>query len=149
MNDQTTPPPPPPNDDPNTPPPVVEEPIVNAEAPAGVETNKDAKTMGMLCHLAALSGYVVPLGWIIGPLVVWLIKKDEHAFVNDQGKESLNFQITMLIAVLVAAATMCVGVGIVLLPIVVILNLVFVIIASVKANEGVYYRYPFNIRMIK
>ncbi len=105
--------------------------------------------MGMLCHLLALSGYIIPLGNVLGPLIIWLLKKDTSAFVDDQGKESLNFQITVLIAVLVATATCLIGIGVVLLPAVGILSLVFVIIAAVKANSGERYRYPVALRLIK
>ena len=70
-------------------------------------------------------------------------------FVDDQGKESLNFQITMFIALLIAGATLCIGIGFIILPIVGILDLVFTIIGAVKANNGERYRYPFNIRFIK
>lgn len=113
------------------------------------ETNQEARTYGMLCHLLALSGFVIPFGHIIGPLIVWLIKKDQYAFVNDQGKESLNFQITVTIAVLVSVALIILLVGIVLTPIVALAALVLVIMASVNASSGKYYRYPVNIRLIK
>src|SRR3954467_5501803 len=64
------------------------------ESTAGpIETNPDAKMWGMLAHLSSLAGLVIPFGNFIGPLVVWLMKKDQQPFVNDQGKESLNFQI--------------------------------------------------------
>lgn len=69
--------------------------------------------------------------------------------VDDQGKESINFQITIFIAVLVCLLLAFVGIGFILLPVVGILWLVFVILAAIKANEGVAYRYPFNIRFIK
>ena len=117
--------------------------------PGVIEPNKQARTFGMLCHLLALAGFIgIPFGNIIGPLVMWLMKKDDFAFVNDQGKEALNFQITMIIAGIVAALSMLVFIGIILLPAVLIVNLVFVIIATLKANEGQYYRYPFAIRLI-
>lgn len=116
---------------------------------SSVEENKDARLWGMLCHLAALAGFVVPFGFIIGPLVVWLIKKNEFPFVDDQGKESLNFQITVIIALIVSALLIIVLIGILLLPAVAITSLVFIIIASVKANSGIRYRYPICIRFIK
>ena len=59
------------------------------------ETNKDARMWAMICHLAALSGYVSGLGFIVGPLIVWIIKKEEFPFVNEHGKEAVNFQISM------------------------------------------------------
>ena len=105
--------------------------------------------MGMLCHLLALTGLVIPFGSLIGPLVIWLIKKDEMPFVDDQGKESLNFQITVFLAFIVSFALIFVVIGILLMPIVIIGAIVMVVIASIKANEGVHYRYPFTLRLIK
>lgn len=103
----------------------------------------------MFAHLSALFGLVVPLGSVIGPLVMWLIKKDTMPFVNDQGKEALNFNITMLIAAIVCWILVFILVGFLLLPILVIFWLVFVVIATIKANEGVLYRYPFALRLVK
>lgn len=111
--------------------------------------SKESKNFGMLCHLTALAGYVIPFGNIIGPLIVWIIKKEEDPFVDDQGKESLNFQITMTIIILICALSICIGIGVVLLPIVGILDLIFVIIASIKAANGERYRYPFALRLVK
>ena len=111
--------------------------------------SKDDRMWGMLAHLAALAGYVIPFGNLVGPLIVWLVKKDEMPFVDDQGKESLNFQITMTIALLISSALICVFIGIVLLPLVAIYDLVLTIIAAIKANEGVRYRYPWTLRLIK
>jgi uncharacterized Tic20 family protein len=104
----------------------------------------------MLCHLLAFSGLVVPfLGNILGPLVMWLLKKEEHPFVDDQGKESLNFQITATIALCVSFALCFVLIGLLLFPLVGIVTVVLTIIGAIKANEGVAYRYPFTLRFIK
>lgn len=112
-------------------------------------TEKSDRTMGMICHLLALCGFVgIPFGNILGPLIMWLVKKDESEFVNDQGKESLNFQITMTIAAIVLGVLTCFLAGLGAL-VVIIVDLVFVIIAAVKANGGERYRYPLTIRMIK
>jgi len=111
--------------------------------------DKDERLWGMLCHLIAFSGYVIPFGNVLGPLVIWLIKKDEMPFVNDQGKESLNFQLTMFIAVIVSAILMFVVIGFLLLGVLIIYQIIVVIMASIKANEGVRYRYPYTIRFIK
>lgn len=105
--------------------------------------------MGMLAHLSALAGYIVPLGNIIGPLVVRMMKGPQSAFVDDQAKESLNFQITMTIAIIACIVAMFCVVGIFLLPIVGLLDLIFIIVGAVKANQGVAYRYPFALRLIK
>lgn len=117
--------------------------------PADIEENKDARLWGMLCHLAALAGFIIPFGFIIGPLVVWLIKKNDFPFVDDQGKESLNFQITVILALIVSAILIIIVIGILLIPAVAITSLIFIIIASVKANSGIRYRYPVCIRFIK
>jgi uncharacterized Tic20 family protein len=123
---------------------------VMAEELESIETpNKEERLWGMLCHLLSFSGYIIPFGSILGPLVVWMIKKDEMPFVNDQGKESLNFQITMLIAVIVSAILCLVLIGFLLLGVVIIFQIVVVIMASIKANEGVKYRYPYTIRFLK
>ncbi len=112
------------------------------------ESNPEARTMGMLCHLLAFSGYVVPFGGILGPLVLWLIKKDQMPFVDDQGKEAINFQITIAIALVVSIILIFVVVGLVLVPLVAIASIVYTIIAAVNANKGIRYRYPFAIRLI-
>lgn len=105
---------------------------------------------GMLCHLGALAGYIIPLGNILGPFIFWQLKKNEFPFVDDQGKESMNFQITVFIAALVCIPLIFLfGLGALLLVVIGICDLVFLIIAALKANEGVAYRYPFAIRLIK
>ncbi len=110
---------------------------------------KEERTWGMFCHLIVFAGYIIPFASIIGPLVIWVIKKDEMPFVEDQGKESLNFQITMMLATIASALLMFVLIGFVLIFVVLIFQFIVIIIASIKANEGVYYRYPLNIRFIK
>jgi len=123
---------------------------MNQEIGTGnTELSKDERTMGMLCHLLALCGFVIPFGNIIGPVVLWAVKKDESSFVDDQGKESLNFQITLTIACVICFILMFVAIGFLLLIVLGIYALVMIIIAAMKANEGVRYRYPFAIRLIK
>ncbi len=122
---------------------------VTPETPKSEPVSKDARTFGMLCHLIAFAGFVFPFGNLIGPLVIWLLKKDEHAFVDDQGKESLNFQISMSIYAIISAILIVVVLGIFLLIAIVIFEVVMIIIASIKANEGLVYRYPLTIRFLK
>lgn len=100
-------------------------------------------------HLSALLGAFTGIGAILGPLIVWLIKKDTMPFVDDQGKEALNFQITVLLAAIVCVVLMLVAIGFLLLVVLSIADLIFIIIAAVKASEGVAYRYPLNLRLIK
>lgn len=111
--------------------------------------DKDERMWGMMCHLLAFSGYLIPFGSVLGPLVIWMIKKDEMPFVDDQGKESLNFQLTMLIAVIVSAILILVLIGIPMLCVLIIFQIVVIIMAAVKANDGIKYRYPYTIRFIK
>jgi uncharacterized protein len=124
-------------------------PVPYESAAGPVETNPEARTWGMVAHLSSLVGLFIPFGNFAGPLIVWLMKKDQMPFVDDQGKESVNFQITVTIAALVAGLTICIGIGFVLLPIVAVAAIVMAIIAGIKANEGVRYRYPFTLRLIK
>lgn len=115
-----------------------------------VDPVKRSHTWGMLCHLSALCILLgVPFGQILGPLVVWLIKKDEHPFVDDQGRESLNFQLSMLIYTVGSAFLICLCVGIALIVMLALLNFIFVIVASIRAANGEAYRYPMTIRFLK
>src|SRR5262249_29584682 len=101
-----------------------------------------------------MTGYIFGLGCFIGPLIIWLIKKDSLPLVNDQGKEALNFNITLAIfgLVLLTLSVVTLGVGIVIaIPAGVIAGIAWIvltIIAAIKASEGVAYRYPFTIRLI-
>lgn len=133
-----------PNPAPNNPPPNAAPPPPSD--PAG--PNAEARQWAMLTHLSALSGFIIPFGSIIAPLIMWQIKKAESPFIDDQGKEALNFQITVFIAVLVSGLLTLVLIGILLLPVVVIGALVLTIMAAIKANEGVNYRYPLTLRLI-
>lgn len=104
----------------------------------------------MLCHLLAFCGLLgVPFGNILGPLVIWLIKREESPFVDACGKEALNFQISMTIYTLIAGLLILAAVGLVLLPAIIIVNVIFTIIASIRASEGKIYQYPLTIRFIK
>ncbi len=110
---------------------------------------QEERSLGLACHLLAFVGMVFPFGNILGPLVIWLVKKDDSAFVDDQGKEALNFNITSSIAGFVAFLLTFVVIGAILLPIIGIFWLVMTIVAAVKANGGEHYRYPLTIRLIK
>ena len=115
-----------------------------------LEPGSDARLWAMIAHLAGFLGYFIPvIGSLIGPLIIWQIKKDLHPFVDDQGKEALNFQITVAIAVVVCLLLMIVAIGFLLIWVVGIGAIVLMIIAAIKANEGVAYRYPFCLRLIK
>jgi uncharacterized Tic20 family protein len=111
---------------------------------------KQTYTWGMLCHLTALSAYVgIPFGHIVGPLVIWLIKKDELSFVDEEGKESLNFQISITIYGIISAILCFILIGFFLLLVLIVVHIILIILATVKASNGEHYRYPLTIRLIK
>jgi len=120
----------------------------SAEVTTNKELTKDERMWAMLCHLFALAGFIIPFGNVIGPLVGWLIKKEESEFVNDQGKEAVNFQISMTIYIIISAFLVVVLIGIPLLIGLAIFDLIMIIVAAIKANDGVKYRYPLTIRLI-
>jgi uncharacterized Tic20 family protein len=113
------------------------------------DISQDEKTWGMLAHLSTLVGLIIPFGTVLGPLVVWLIKKDTMPFVADQGKEALNFNITALIAGIISFLLTFVLIGLVLLPLVGLAWLVLTIMAALAANKGEAYRYPWTLRLVK
>jgi uncharacterized Tic20 family protein len=115
-----------------------------------------ARTWNMLCHLSALAGYIIPFGNILGPLLVWQVKKNEFPSVNEHGKAALNFQLTVLIALVAGGAAAFllsfVCIGFLLIPVVIAIalcGLIFAIIAGIKANNGEAYRYPWSLTLIK
>jgi uncharacterized Tic20 family protein len=103
----------------------------------------------MLCHLAAFGGNIIPLGHILGPLIVWQLKRADYPLTDDQGKQSLNFQISMTIYFLLCVPLFFVLVGIPLILILMVLDIVFVITAAVRASRGEAYRYPLAIPFIR
>ncbi len=155
----------------------VEDPTKNAAAPEGAvdparaaheayKQQHDERAWAMLCHLAVFSSVIIPFGHIFGPLIVWMVKKEQYPLVEDQGRESLNFQISMtiytviILIVFIAAllsfiagdydarfpVSLILAIGaFILLGIV---NLVLIIIAAVRAYKGEKYRYPLLIHFI-
>ncbi len=109
----------------------------------------EEKQWAMIAHLSAMLLYCTALGGFIAPLVIWLMKRDTMPFVDDQAKETLNFQITILLALIGAGILMMVLVGFVLFPAFLLAHFVLTIIAAVKSSEGVLYRYPFCWRVIR
>ena len=143
----------------NQSPPPIEPPPPVAPPPALPPPHPDSqsRTWDMLCHLSALSLYVgVPLGNILGPLLVWQIQKDKFPSTELHGKAALNFQLTVLIGLFVGAAGAFVlsffCVGYLLIPLVMLIalaGLIFPIIAGIKANNGEDYKYPWTIEFLK
>jgi uncharacterized Tic20 family protein len=118
--------------------------------PPAPVASSDIRTWCVLCHAAALLGLFFHfLGHLLGPLIVWLVKRGDSPEVDAHGKESLNFQISMLIYDAIAAILCIVLIGIPILIALWVLNTVLVIIASIQASEGKLYRYPITIRLIK
>lgn len=110
---------------------------------------REARNWGMLCHISSFAGYLVPLGNIFGPLVIWLMKRDEIPLVDEQGKESLNFQISMTIYIIAAAVMSIFLIGIPILVGLVIAEIVLVIVAGVKVVNGEPFSYPLTIRFVQ
>ena len=114
------------------------------------QVSKEEQNWAMACHLSALAGFLIPFGNIVGPLVIWLIKRAELPAVETNGKEAVNFQITVTIAIMVCIPLMFVLIGIPLMFVIGIGALILTIMAAVKVSNGdLQYRYPFTIRLLK
>ena len=117
--------------------------LLGTEEQPLVPPTSDEKTMAMLSHILTLVAGFIP------PLVIWLVKKDESKFVAENAKESLNFMITLFIAYIAAFILMFILIGFLLVTLIWVAQLIFVIMATIKTNEGKIYRYPVNLRLIK
>ena len=124
---------------------------MSEEQPQQIENqpSKDERTWAMLCHFSAFTGLIFPFGNFLAPLIIWLIKKEELPFVEDQGKEVLNFQISMTIYLLISGILCIILIGIPILIGLVIFCFIITLIAAISANDGKAYRYPMNLRLIK
>ena len=138
-----------------TPPPVQPPPPTTPASPPP-NPESQARMWNMLCHLSALAGFIIPFGNILGPLLIWQIKKNEFPSVEIHGKAALNFQITVTIAALAGVAVAVVlsffCVGYLLFPLVMLIGLaglVFAVIAGIKANNGEDYKYPWSLELVK
>jgi uncharacterized Tic20 family protein len=130
----------------------------SSEADAGSDTSEaagaensvtdDEQTWAVVLHASAFSGLVVPFGNIFGPLLVWLIKKDESEFIDESGKEALNFQLTWTMLLLGALLSLLVGIGFLLVPLLAVAWIVIVVLATVRASERVVYDYPLTVDLI-
>jgi uncharacterized protein len=120
-----------------------------------------SRTWEVLSHVSALCMFVgIPFGNILGPLLIWLLKRSDAASIDEHGKESLNFQISLtLYLILLGVVTVLllfILIGFLLLPVLIaavalgpVIDVIFIIIAAVKASNGEFYRYPCTIRFIK
>ena len=128
-------------------------PVPPPQPPAA---DNQIRMWNMWCHLSALSGLIVPFGNVLGPLLVWQMKKNEFPAVEAHGKAALNFQLTVLIALVATALAgfilsfICIGViFFFLLPVIGLCSIIFAIIAGLKANEGKDYKYPYSLNLVK
>jgi uncharacterized protein len=135
--------------------PAMENATPPSPAPPPPDSNAH-RAWDMWCHLAALAGLVIPFGNVIGPLIIWQMKRNEFPSVDQHGKESLNFQLSVLIYILAGTVLALVGtffcIGWLLVPVLVALHfgaLILAVIAGIKANDGMSYQYPLNLRLIK
>jgi uncharacterized Tic20 family protein len=126
----------------------IQPPAATSRPPDESVNKRDENMWAMFCHLSTFVGFLIPLGNIIGPLVIWSIKKEELPLVDDQGKEAMNFQISMTIYYIGAIILTIVVIGIPILIGLVLFDIIVTIVAMVKAGEGVAYRYPLCIRFI-
>ena len=122
-----------------------------ADAPLAAKApSENERTWGMLAHLAAFAGLLVPLfGNVLGPLLVWLTKREQSAFVAAHAKEALNFNITVVLAAIVCGFLALIFIGFLLGTALFIAWLVMTLIAAIKASDGATYHYPVSLRLVK
>jgi uncharacterized Tic20 family protein len=107
------------------------------------------RNWSMLCHLSALAGFFIPFGGVIGPFICWQTRKDESGWISINGRNSLNFQLSMLLYIILAAPLCLIVVGIPIIAALVVLRAACVIIAGIKAPKGEIFRYPLAIPFIQ
>lgn len=112
-------------------------------------TPNDERNWAMFCHLASFSGAIIPFGHVVGPLILWSMKKNDSELVDREGKKSINFQLSMSLYFFISALLLIVGIGVLLLIGLALLNLIFVILAIVKTLNGEDYQYPLSINFLK
>ena len=122
---------------------------MESSPPAGLQPNHEERQWAMLCHISALLMYATAIGGFVAPLIIWLMKRDTMPFVDDQGRETVNFQITIMLALMVAFPFCLIVIGIPIVVGLLLLHFVTTIIGAIKSSEGVLYRYPFCWRVIR
>lgn len=108
----------------------------------------EARRLAMFCHLSGFLGFVIPLGNIIGPLALWIANRESAAYVDDQGREALNFQLSILVYMLLSFALILVLIGLLMFPLLWVFQICMMVVAAVRANDGETYRYPLTIRFL-
>ena len=111
--------------------------------------SQDERNWGMYCHLAVLAGFVFPLGNVIGPLIIWLIKKDQYPFVDYNARQAMNFQITLVVGLLVSGLLAFIFIGFILMIILVLFAMVQTIQAIMASGKGEYFTYPYSLRLLR
>jgi len=112
--------------------------------------DREERKWAMICHISALIGLLGNgVGFVVAPLIIWLLKREEYPFVDEQGKEIVNFQITMFIVMLICGILSLVVIGIPLMILTGLLMVILPVIGAIKANDGEHFRYPLTIRFIK
>ncbi|MBD2428075.1 DUF4870 domain-containing protein [Phormidium sp. FACHB-1136] len=114
-----------------------------------IDSTPESRMWASLAHISAFAGLVFPFGSVLGPLLIWLVKREEMPFVDDQGKEALNFNISMTLYMVVSILMIVVLVGFLMIGVLALIWAVLVILAAVRSNEGIPYRYPLTIRFIQ
>ncbi len=114
-----------------------------------ITADQNERTLGLVCHLSLFASFIVPFASFIIPLIIWLMKRESSKFIDETGKEVLNFQISLLIYAIGCAILMIIVIGIPLAIAVSIAAIVFAIMGAVAASKGETYRYPFILRLIK
>ncbi len=112
-------------------------------------SNNEEKSLATFSHLGFLASGIFPMGNIILPLVIWLIKKEESDYINEHGKQALNFQLSITIMAIGAAFLTLIGIGVVMLLVLAVVDVVYSIKAAIRANRGEYFEYPLNFKIIK
>jgi uncharacterized Tic20 family protein len=107
------------------------------------------RNWSMLCHLSSFAGFFFPFGGVLGPLICWLSRKDDSQWVNINGRNSINFQLSVLLYMVLAIPLCFIIVGFPIIFVLVTLKVICVIIASIKASKGELFRYPFVIPFIQ
>ncbi len=122
---------------------------INKNYNSGNPISQDDRLWAMFAHLSALAGLLIPFGNIFGPLLIWILKKDTSEFVDNQGKESLNFQISITIYTIISIILVLLLIGIVVLILIGLFAVIMVIIAAINSYDGKNYKYPLTIRFVK
>jgi uncharacterized Tic20 family protein len=123
--------------------------LLDQKPEAAPSTRSDETMWAMLCHLGGLFGAVIPPGNILVPLLIWLLFRDKYPLVDDQGKEAVNFQISLSIYLIASAILLLIAIGFFLIVALLVFALIVIITAALRARDGEKYRYPITVRFIR